>query len=259
MERERVGRVGEGRHRVEAVTRPDRRHLRQAELPAHLRQDHLAGGQAEAPALLGQVDHRGTQEARVDLDALAALVPVGDVLDGVEVEPGAEVAIHPPEQVACEGGAHARGVVVGRLERGDVLHQVEAQEQVVAGREGVGDALEEGRGVDAIEVAEAAAEEEEHQRRELVQARERLLVGPRERAHVEHRELGVQRGRRCLEHVTADVDRDVARGLAAGGPGAQDVPRLGGAAGPELDDACSGRWRRGARRRGARAGRPRCG
>ena len=60
------------------------------------------------------------------------------MLDRVEVEACAELAVHAREEVARERGGHAGGVVVGGLERARLLHQVEAEEEVVAGRERIG-------------------------------------------------------------------------------------------------------------------------
>ena len=55
------------------------------------------------------------------------------MLEGVEVEVGAELAVEDREHVLVELGGDALGVVVGGLEAAAVLDQVGAEQEVVAG------------------------------------------------------------------------------------------------------------------------------
>ena len=102
-------RVRERRRGVEAMTRGHGDDLGHAELPADLRAHHLARGQVEVVSELRQIDHGRAGEAGEDVDLLEPRVPPGDVLDGVEVERRAQVAVHAGEEIAREGGGHACG------------------------------------------------------------------------------------------------------------------------------------------------------
>ena len=87
-----------------------------------------------------------------------------DVLEGVEVEVGVQLAVDHRQQVAVERRGDAGGVVVGGLEHGRVLDQVGAEQQPVLraqqrGRASAGTPPRAGR-----EVADRAAEEGDHAR-----------------------------------------------------------------------------------------------
>ena len=69
------------------------------------------------------------------LDPLGVGVEARDVLERVRVEVGVELAVEHAQHVAVELGGHAGGVVVGGDEAVDVLDQVGAEEEGVAGRE----------------------------------------------------------------------------------------------------------------------------
>ena len=75
-------------------------------------------------------------ERRQHLDPLVVGVAPGDVVEGVGIEVGAELAVEHAQHVAVELGGHAGGVVVGGDEPVDVLHEVGAEEERVAGLEG---------------------------------------------------------------------------------------------------------------------------
>jgi hypothetical protein len=232
---EGLRRVDEGPRGLEPEARGAGGHLVHLELAADLGEDHLALRDAEAPPELGEADHLLADEAGVDLDAIEEPVVVGDVLDGAEVEPLPELAVHAREEVLGERGAVPRLVVVGSLERAHVLHQVDAEEHVVAGREVGRHAIEEAAHLLRIEVADGAPEEHEDERRQVAEQRKGALVRGGDAAHLEVRMLARQRGARLPQHVAADVDGEVLRRAAAGRPGAEEVARLDGAAGAELD------------------------
>ena len=99
------------------------------------------------------------ERAQADVHPLRLGVVAGDVLEGVEVEVGAELAVEDGEDVLVELGGDAGGVVVGGLEAGAVLDQVGAEQEVVAGAEQRRDPLEEGVALARVEVADRAAEE----------------------------------------------------------------------------------------------------
>ena len=82
--------------------------------------------------------------AQAHLDPLALAVEEGDVLEGVDVEVGVELAVDDAQHVAVELGRDAGAVVVGGLEHRGVLDQVGAQQQVVdAGAQQLGDRAQE--------------------------------------------------------------------------------------------------------------------
>ena len=72
--------------------------------------------------------------AQAHLDPLALAVEERDVLEGVDVEVGAELAVDDVQDVAVELGRDARRVVVGGLEHRRVLDEVGAEQQVVDAR-----------------------------------------------------------------------------------------------------------------------------
>ena len=82
-----------------------------------------------------------------------------DVLEAVDVEVGVELAVHHREHVLVELGGDALRVVVRGFEAVDVLHEIEAEQQVVVGAEPVGDLAQELARAPGGEVADRAAEE----------------------------------------------------------------------------------------------------
>ncbi len=182
---ERLRRVDEHAHRLEAEAGGVGGHLVDLELAADLGQHHLAARQAEAPPEVRQLDHLRAHEAGGDLDPIELVVVVGDVLDRAQVEARAELAVHAREEVLGEGLAPARAIVVRRLERTHVFHQVDADQEVVARAERGRHAVEEVGRLLRVQVADRAPEEDEDERREVAQEREGALVGGGDAAHLE--------------------------------------------------------------------------
>ena len=93
-----------------------------------------------------------------------SVVPEGDVLERVEVEVGAELAVEDAEHVLVELGGDPGRVVVGGLQRRAVLDQVRAEQEVVVGPEQVRHPRQEAGALGGLEVADRAAEEGDHAR-----------------------------------------------------------------------------------------------
>jgi hypothetical protein len=72
--------------------------------------------------------------AQAHLDPLALAIEERNVLEGVDVEVGVELAVDHAQDVAIELGGHAGGVVVGGLDDRRVLDQVGAEQQVIDAR-----------------------------------------------------------------------------------------------------------------------------
>jgi hypothetical protein len=174
--REELRRVAEHAHGLEAETRAVGRDLVRLELPADLGEDHLALRDSEAPSGLRQVDRLLAQEARVDLDAVEEGVVVRDVLDRGRVDRRPELAVHAREEVPRERRAPPGAVVVRGLERPDVLHEVDADQEVVAGRQARRGAVDEVGRLLRVEVADRAPEEDEEERGEVAEEGKGALV-----------------------------------------------------------------------------------
>src|SRR5690242_21926751 len=63
------------------------------------------------------------------LDAVAAAVEAGMVLEGGEIEIGAELAIDAGEQIEIEFSGHPFGVVIGRRQDRYIFDQIDADHQ----------------------------------------------------------------------------------------------------------------------------------
>jgi hypothetical protein len=87
----------------------------------------LAVGEVDAVA--GDADGLVATADEVHLDAAEFGVVDGVVGELVEGEVGAELAVEADQEVLVEGRGDALGVVVGALEEGDVLAQVDADEE----------------------------------------------------------------------------------------------------------------------------------
>ncbi len=224
LEREAEARCG-GRENLRAI------------LAADLRAQHLAARDTEVPAEERNGDVERPCGTRVDFDTLAPLVVERHVLERIGRNAGAELAIGAREQVEREGRRVPGGVVVGRLEAQRIFHEVDADEEMIAGTQLGRDEIEEAVVLDSVEVADARAEEGEHQRRHGADERQRALVGRGDPLDVDRRIDRGEIGARSLQRRLADVDGNVVRAARAGvGKGGQQAPRLGGAAGAELDD-----------------------
>ena len=189
------------------------------------------------------------ERAQADVHPLRLGVVAGDVLEGVEVEVGAELAVEHLEHVLVELGGDPGGVVVGGLEPGAVLDQVGAEQELVAGAEQRRDPLEEGLALARVEVADGAAEEGDQPRPGAVGIRSRSCSKSQTRPRtVEARVLVDQARRGLVGDLLGDVDRDV--GLEAAGRRASRSAG-GGSSPPSRSRARPGcRDRR--RRRGSR-------
>src|SRR5690606_8410578 len=97
-------------------------------------------------------------------------------------------------------------------------------------------ALEECLELGIVEIAERAAEEGEGERGMLGEAGERLVVGRGDSVDLESRVIGTERLRRALDDARADVDSDVGGEAAAAGPRVEQMSRLRGGPGAELDE-----------------------
>ena len=83
------------------------------------------------------------------------------MLEPVEVEPAAELAVDPREQVEVEPGGDPLGVVVGGFEDGGVLVEVGAQEQAVGRVHAPGHEREQLDRLIGLVIPQARAEEDE--------------------------------------------------------------------------------------------------
>ncbi len=109
--------------------------------------------------MLVEPDRLLRQRAQADVHARLDLVVAGDVLESVEVEVGAQLAVQHRQHVLVELGGDAAGVVVGGLEAFPSLDQVGAEQEPVLGAHQLREAGEELVAGVRIEVADRAAEE----------------------------------------------------------------------------------------------------
>ena len=119
----------------------------------------LAALEGDGHPEVGEADELAAQRTQADVDEQVLLVEERDVLEGVEVEVGAEPVVQDREHVVVELGRDSGSVVVGGLERPPVLDQVGAQEEAVVGLEQVRDPAQEAGALLRLEVADRAAEE----------------------------------------------------------------------------------------------------
>ncbi len=207
----------------------------EAELAADLGPDPGSGGQGKGAVEQRQVHGLGAGEAGVDFDALAAGAVAGQMLHRGDIDAGAELPVHAREEVAGEGGGDAGGVVVGGLEHGAVLDQVDAEQEKIVRTEGGGEPPEKEIRIPRLEIADRAAEKDDHRRRGGAQQRKRFLVGA---VDAEAMGAGVLPGdhpQGVTQGADADVDGNVAAAAVVGGAGPQQMPGLGRAAGAEFD------------------------
>src|SRR5919205_1268117 len=79
----------------------------------------------------GDVDVHAPLGAQAHLDPLALAVVERHVVERVDVEVGAQLAVDHAQHVAVELRGDAGAVVVGRFDHGGVLHQIRPQQEVV--------------------------------------------------------------------------------------------------------------------------------
>ena len=184
-----------------------------ADLGAHL----LAGGELHLE-VEGLDPHRAARAAarsRISIHS-SSRSEAGDVRERVGVEVGVELAVHDVQHVAVELGGDAGGVVVGGDEPVDVLHEVGAEQERVAGAE-PGRELGEERGARRRrEVADRAAEE-----------RDQAAAAGGQRAEValEVADDGVHATRRTRRRLPPAASRSVAS-LTSNGTNRRSVPRV---------------------------------
>ena len=237
-QRERVvaGGVGEPAAHLQAGAGVDGLEPLAGELGRDLGPHLLAGGEGDLQVEAVDRDLLVGERAQADVHPLRLGVVAGDVLEGVEVEVGAELAVEHLEHVLVELGGDAGGVVVGGLEPVAVLDQVGAEQELVAGPQQRRDPLEEGLARARVEVADGAAEEGDQPaavgRGDPLQV---LLEVADEAADGEAGVLVDQAGGRLVGDLLGDVDRDV--GLEAAGVAhrVEQVAGLRRRAGAELD------------------------
>ena len=104
------------------------------------------------------------ERAQAHLDPLVLAVEERDVLEGVDVEVGAELAVDDVQDVAVERRGDARGVVVGGLDDRRVLDEVGAEQQAVARRAATWPSRAGTPPAAGQEVADRAAEERDDAR-----------------------------------------------------------------------------------------------
>src|SRR5204863_31095 len=103
----------------------------------------LAALEGDVHVERAELDHLAPQGPQPDVDPEVLVVPERDVLERLGVEVGPELAVEDGENVLVESGGDARGVVVGRFERGPILHEIGAEQEPVVGAEQVRDPSQE--------------------------------------------------------------------------------------------------------------------
>ena len=94
------------------------------------------------------------------LDAARARVEERAMLERAQIEVRVHVAIEAREDVEVELRGHARGVVVGGIERGRALAAIDAKHQRTTLADGTSHAAEEDGGLHWVEVADGRAGKE---------------------------------------------------------------------------------------------------
>src|SRR5690606_33175194 len=121
--------------------------------------------------------------AQAHLDPLVGGVEEGDVRERLDVEVRVELPVEHVQDVAVERRGDALGVVVGTLQAIDVLHEIGAEQEAVAGSHGRGQVGEELLALRGREVADGAAEEGDHPAPAAGQRVEVVLEVPDHRVH----------------------------------------------------------------------------
>src|SRR5450631_3725205 len=111
----------------------------------------LAGAQVEA--LAGHPDLLPLQARKVHFDAVALAVVESVMLEGIELEIAAQLAIDANQQIEIEFGGDAVLVVIGGVENFGILDQVGADNQRCARAQDLRDVAQEGRRLMRLEIA----------------------------------------------------------------------------------------------------------
>ena len=165
-----------------------------------------------------------------------------------DVEVGVELAVQHAQDIAVELGGDAGRVVVRGNEPIDVLHEVGAEQERVAGRKTARHLGEELGAFLGREVADRAAEERDDAASAGGDLVEMVLEVADDRVHFDAVVLAGDRGRCAPECLLADVERNEATQRARARERVEQQPRLLRRARAELDE------RVGAGLRGDRAG-----
>ena len=117
-----------------------------------------------SPARKGSAGRRPhalvVQADQMHLDPPVARVVDGPVLEGAQVEVGAELAVDAHQQVEVEGRGHAGRVVVGAHELARVFLEVDADDQAPARRQRRAEHAQQTRGLHGHQIADGRAREE---------------------------------------------------------------------------------------------------
>ena len=244
--------VGEPLGQLEPAGRVVGLHAVARELGRDLGPQLLAARELDLEVERPDRDPAGAPGTQAHLDPLVLRVEERHVLEQVGREVGVELAVEHVQDVAVELGGHAVRVVVGRLQRVDVLDQVGAEQEVVAGGEEPGERAQEAPAGAGREVADRAAEEGDHARAAGHRSRDRAQVALEVADDAVDREPVVLLGQRAgaLAHgLLGDVERHVAPQGSGAFHRVEQHARLGRRARAELDEL----GHRGAARRSASA------
>jgi hypothetical protein len=180
----------------------------------------------------------------VHLDARTLAIEERVVLETFEIEVAAELAIDARQNVEIELRRDAGGVVIGGIEDGAVLRQVDAHDEDRSRAEGAAGIAQERARLVRLEIADGRAREEAgaRQRRDLRRNVEGLAEIRVDRQHRQLGKLAPQRRRFLLQHFRRDIDRQVGRHM---GRGTEHDRSLGLRPAAELDErAAVGQERR---------------
>ena len=153
-----------------------------------------------------------------------------------DVEVGVELAVHHREHVLVELGRDALRVVVGGFEAVDVLHEIEAEQQVVVEPEPLRDVEQELGAGRRQQVADRAAEERDDPPPTAGDRAEVVLEVADDGVHGHRRVVAVHGRGRVAQRLLADVERHEARDRARVAERVEQDPRLVGRARTELDE-----------------------
>jgi len=169
----------------------------------------------------------------VHLDASARGVVEAVVAPLADVEIGVDQPVHVAQDVQVEGGGHAQRVVIGGVERGFILGQVDADQDAAIRPALRAQALQEGLRILGREIADRGAgiEEQAALGAHLVGQFETVREIHAQRFHRDLREALAQARQGVMGEFAGDVDRHVLRRLQE----RKQLGRLGAVAGAEVD------------------------
>ncbi len=175
--------------------------------------------------------------AQAHLDPLVFAVEQRHVVEVGGVEVRLQLTVEHVQDVAVELGRDPLGVVVGGLQGAGVLHQVGAQQQVVAVRQQTRDLAQDAPPRAGRKVADRAAQEGHDARagggRDVAQV---ALEVADHAVHAQARVLLDQAFGAAVDHALGHVDGDVALERAGRLQRVEQHARLGRGPGAELDE-----------------------